>query len=381
MQRKDIKTLPADVFVFIDALSAPRLVEYWGAGPVRRRRAALPDGAMKGGGVRRRRAGRNRRRRQPASRWRRALPSVNTRSSSSRRATRTAETWLHENKYQIPSGAKDALAPYIREQMKFFVAKVNIDKVHKDEHGVVVLSPLRFGFDSDELRLPVRLGLLNANGKQDLIVYITLSREALRGGPLSHRRHSHATWRSPTRCARRSRRSTPELFDATLAHANGEAVVSSTRRRPHSVRSLPTPPLQPSDLARRPGADIAMQQNRPTAITDQRRATLPRQPSASWVLTRLHTRYDKATLSEDLIFREGQPMVGGRANWDGTSGDAGAQPSGENNFQGRYIIRHYWTGAVKCDQPGQFGLWGQPPDAASPPPTAARGVAPDGGAR
>jgi len=32
------------------------------------------------------------------------------------------------------------------------------------------------------------------------------------------------------------------------------------------------------------------------------------------VLTRLHTRYDKATLSEDLIFREASPMIGGRAN-------------------------------------------------------------------
>src|SRR5207302_5272229 len=79
------------------------------------------------------------------------------------------ETWLHLNHYTIPDGAKDALAPYVREQMKFFVAKINIDKVHRDANGVVLLSPLRFGFDSDELRLPVRLGLLNANGKQDLI--------------------------------------------------------------------------------------------------------------------------------------------------------------------------------------------------------------------
>ncbi len=44
-----------------------------------------------------------------------------------------------------------------------------------------------------------------------------------------------------------------------------------------------------------------------------------------WVLTRLHARYSKETLSEDLIFREAKPAMGGRANWNGTNGDEGAQ--------------------------------------------------------
>ena len=54
--------------------------------------------------------------------------------------------------------------------------------------------------------------------------------------------------------------------------------------------------------------------------------------------------------------------LGGRANWDGTLGDQGAQVSagGVNNFQGRYIIRHYWTGAVACKEP-RYGDWGGPP--------------------
>jgi hypothetical protein len=80
------------------------------------------------------------------------------------------------------------------------------------------------------------------------------------------------------------------------------------------------------------------------------------------VLTRLHTRYDKATLSEDLIFRTAKPVLGGRANWDGTIGDQGAQQQegGVNNFQGRYIIRHYWEGKVECQNP-QYGRWGGPP--------------------
>jgi len=35
-----------------------------------------------------------------------------------------------------------------------------------------MLSPLRFHYDSDAFSLPVRLGLLNSGGKQDLIVHI-----------------------------------------------------------------------------------------------------------------------------------------------------------------------------------------------------------------
>src|SRR4029077_2878930 len=60
------------------------------------------------------------------------------------------DTWLRSNKYTIPPGAGEALAPYVRDQMKFFVAKVDIEKVRRDPQGVVVLSPLRVQFESKE---------------------------------------------------------------------------------------------------------------------------------------------------------------------------------------------------------------------------------------
>ena len=96
----------------------------------------------------------------------------------------------------------------------------------------------------------------------------------------------------------------------------------------------------------------------------------------SWVLTRLHARYSKESLSEDLVFRQAKPVMGGRANWNGTNGDQGAQvmANAVNNFQGRYIIRHYWEGPVACKDP-RYDEWGGPPDGSYSGPRAAKGLA------
>ena len=39
---------------------------------------------------------------------------------------------------------------------------------------------------------------------------------------------------------------------------------------------------------------------------------------------------------------------------------AQVEKNGVNNFQGRYIIRHYWEGKVACTNP-HYGVWGGPP--------------------
>ena len=79
------------------------------------------------------------------------------------------ETWLQENGYKIPVGAHRALEPYIRQDMKFFVAKVNL-KEHQAT-GLSYLRPIQFAFESPKFMLPIRLGMINAQGPQDLIVY------------------------------------------------------------------------------------------------------------------------------------------------------------------------------------------------------------------
>jgi uncharacterized protein (TIGR03382 family) len=83
-----------------------------------------------------------------------------------------------------------------------------------------------------------------------------------------------------------------------------------------------------------------------------------------YTLTRLHARYGKDDMKEDLVFKEATPIVGGREFVvDQATGklEERSTPSDYNNFQGRYIIRHRWTGPIACDNP-QRGIWGGPPD-------------------
>jgi len=388
LKKEDVRTLPHDVFDKVEALSAPRLVEYWEQDPCwkpepvkykkggRVYESAMPPPAPGGGGG----YGVKIEAQFVVGEFQIVILSAKDSGG--------LERWLKDNKYKIPDGAAAALAPYIREQSKFFVAKVDVKKVKRDAHGIAVLSPLRFAFDSNELRLPVRLGLLNAAGDQDLLVYVL--------SPTS--RFEVANYKNvfiPTNLevADEVRKSYgafyAELFDQTLKQAGGKAVVTEYAWQTTSCDPCPVPPLQPSDLATlgEEGPPPAEDPQGGAPVPTKKKLAMPPGPGgffgdfSPWVLTRMHTRYSKATLSEDLLFREAKPAMGGRANWDGTPADQGATVGDNqtNNFQGRYIIRHYWTGPVKCSDP-IYNRWGGPPSSsgelgATPQPEAARDLA------
>src|SRR5439155_8795970 len=94
-----------------------------------------------------------------------------------------------------------------------------------------------------------------------------------------------------------------ELFDATLASRQGKAVVTEYAWQTSSCDPCPVPPLQASDLA-------TLGEDTMHAAPGQQQKPMPGGyygDFASWVLTRLHTRYSKESLSEDLIFREAKP--------------------------------------------------------------------------
>jgi len=80
------------------------------------------------------------------------------------------EQWLIDNGYKMPVGAKEVLDPYIKTNMKFFVCKVNLENYKSA--GAVPLKPLQISYNSPKFMLPIRLGMANANGPQDLIIYM-----------------------------------------------------------------------------------------------------------------------------------------------------------------------------------------------------------------
>jgi hypothetical protein len=391
LQKENVKTLPFDVFDRVDSLSAPRLVEYWEQDP-----CAPPEPPMAV-------ASKAMVEEEPAPVERKRDLGVKVEAKFvageyqililSATDSSGLETWLRREKYSIPEGAADALAPYIRDKSKFFVAKVDIKKVAHNAQGVLQLSPLRFNFDANELRLPVRLGLLNTGGKQDLIVYVIHPDSRFEVA-------NYANVFVPTNLevADGVRNNFPaffaELFDATVERMGRKVVVTEYAWQTTSCDPCPTPPLSMDDLATLgldvlegigappPGSAPSPPGSTKPGVAARERQRARPQPfygaPPSWVLTRLHTRYSKETLSEDLIFREAKPVIGGRANWNGTNGDAGAQVdgSGVNNFQGRYIIRHYWDKPVACQNP-RYDNWGGPPGNpfGAAQPTAAKGLA------
>ncbi|MDG2040027.1 MAG: DUF2330 domain-containing protein, partial [Ilumatobacter sp.] len=79
------------------------------------------------------------------------------------------QTWLHEEGYQIPTGATDVLASYIKQGMRFFVARVNLEE--QAALGYTYLRPLQIAYESPKFMLPIRLGTVNADGPQDLFVF------------------------------------------------------------------------------------------------------------------------------------------------------------------------------------------------------------------
>ncbi|MBL9014700.1 MAG: DUF2330 domain-containing protein [Myxococcales bacterium] len=256
------------------------------------------------------------------------------------------EDWLKINNYKIPAGAEPLLRPYIESGMKFFVAKVDPKKV-KMVDGRGVLSPLRFHYDSEEFSLPIRLGLANSSGKQDLIINIL---SASKRYETSNYKNVFIPTNFDVRPSVKTRFAEfyAALFDKTI-EANPGSVV--TEYAWTAVPSFKCDPCTDSDL------------NSPDLATLGADVTGGPMATGNFVLTRLHARYGKTDMKDDLRFKEGAPMTGGREQWSKQGLEYGAAPSSQNYFQARYAIRHWWTGSIKCKNPRR-GVWGGPPDGA-----------------
>jgi MYXO-CTERM domain-containing protein len=364
LKEADVKTLPREIFDRVDLLAAPRLVEYWEQDPCyveppaeyAAMPTAMPDSVDESSGVRAGDFG-------VTVEAQFAVGEYQIVILSAQEAT-GLDSWLRANKYTIPEGAGEALRPYVQAGMKFFVAKVDVSKVKFSDKGQAMLSPLRVHYDSETFNLPVRLGLLNSSGAQDLIVHIVArSRYELANYP-NVTIPTNLEVKDSVRDA--YGQFYVSLFDATLAH-NPKAVVTEYAWQANNCDPCPIDPLQAAELLTL-GADVLPSVGK---VDESQAWSLPGQ----FVLTRLHARYAKESLGEDLVFREAAGIVGGReVHGANDKLEQGPSPSAINNFQARYIIRHRWTGPVTCKDP-RYGRWGGPPNGGAPKPKAAQDLA------
>ncbi|MFT3771898.1 MAG: DUF2330 domain-containing protein [Minicystis sp.] len=350
LQKENVKTLPRDVFDRVDQLAAPRLVEYWEQDPCA---PPPPPIARQFGSAGLGRAGSGGRGLgvKVEAQFTVGEYDIVILSASD---SMGLDTWLRQNQYAIPAGAEAALKPYVAQGMKFFVAKVDPEKVaFKD--GMAMLSPLRFHYDAEAFSLPVRLGLLNSAGTQDLIVHV-LARDRYE---VTNKKNVTI----PTNLAvdEKARDQFPAmyaaLFDAT-AEQNPGAVITEYAWTATTCDPCPTDPLSAADFATL-GGDV-LPAAKPAPKNNPLLAT-PASGPYGYTLTRLHLRYRKEALADDLVFRTAPPITGGREVYKSAGKlEHGAETGGINSFQGRYIIRHPWTGPITCANPRR-GNWGGPP--------------------
>jgi hypothetical protein len=298
----------------LDAYSAPRLVEYFDGDPCALRapedRAAVTkQGAPAVSG---------------AFAQRKSLGVTVEASYSigeydivilSARQSQGLETWLIENGYRIPRGASRVLEGYLKQGMHFFVAKVNLER--QARLGFSFLRPIQIAYESPKFTLPIRLGMVNADGPQELYIF-ALSR-AGRVETTNYR-----TVKLPTGM---------ELPLFVKGQFGGfYKAMFGTEARKEDMRAVFTEyawdtswcdpcaanPLSREEL-RQLGVFWTGDSSSPSSGPEARQEVF---------LTRLHLRYDAAHFPEDLVFQA---------------------TSDRENFQGRYVIRHPWSGSGTCE--------------------------------
>ena len=230
-------------------------------------------------------------------------------------------TYLDENGYQVPEGASRILGSYIKQDMKFFVAKVNLDE--QAQTGNQFLRPIAVAFESPKFMLPIRLGTLNARGEQDLFVY-ALTRD----GQVETTNYRTQKIPSGQELPVYIKDEFPDFYKSmykTAAKREGghgvfmEYAWDMGWCDPCAADPLSREELQELGVFWLPNSNLQKPFPRGRRIAPQVQNVF---------VTRLHVRYDAKSFPEDLKFK--------------TTGN-------RKNFQGRYVLRHAFEGEMKCE--------------------------------
>jgi hypothetical protein len=223
------------------------------------------------------------------------------------------QTWLTANGYKIPAGAADVLGSYIKQGMHFFVAKVDLNRMQLD--GRHFIRPLQVRYQSKKFMLPIRLGTVNANGPQDLIL-MALTRNGRVETANYQTERVPSNLDVPLYIKDKFTDFYRATFDRAVAKSGGTSVFLEYAWNTGWCDPCSAPPPSPSDLLTFGAAQPSAPQQ-----------GIMRPMGSGVFLTRLHVRYDRNHFPEDLTLNE----------------------TGDNqNFQGRYVMHHLWAGQSKC---------------------------------
>ena len=223
-------------------------------------------------------------------------------------------TWLKDNDYKIPDGAEKVVDSYLKQDMRFFVAKVNLKE--QTSLGYSKLRPLQVAYESNKFMLPIRLGTLNAKGKQELYVYALTKTGRVETT-------NYRTVKLP------SGSEVPEFVQAEFGDFYRAMFTKETLKENERAVFLEyawdmawcdpcaADPMSADELRKLGVFWVDPQNGRGISS-----------PAQNVFVSRLHVSYDSEHFPEDLVFQE--------------TGD-------RQNFQGRYVIRHPWKGQSNCD--------------------------------
>lgn len=306
LERGQINVGDPAVIAHVDAFTSPRLVEYFDSDPCMVeyerddvRRAEVPSANTQGPG-----------RRNDLGVTVEAKYTVGEYDILilSAKESGGLETWLKQNGYKIPPGASEVLGSYIKQNMRFFVAKVNLKE--KAKAGFTYLRPLQIAFESPKFMLPIRLGTVNANGPQELFVFAITKQGRIETT-------NYRTVRLPTDI------NVPEYVKSEFADFYKSMFAEMVRKEDMRAVFLEhawdmswcdpcaADPLSPAELKK---LGVFW-------VKESEGGAVPA------FVTRLHVRYDRAHFPEDLVFQQ--------------TGD-------KANFQARYIMQHPFKGATSC---------------------------------
>jgi hypothetical protein len=222
--------------------------------------------------------------------------------------------WLTDNGYKIPTGTEAVLGSYIKQKMRFFVAKVNLGRMQV--LGNVYLRPLQVRYETSKFMLPLRLGTVNARGPQDLIIYALTKKGRVEAS-------NYRTVKLPTGM------DVPlyvkdefgpfykAMFDRSVEREDMRAIFVEYAWDMGWCDPCASKPLSNKELVELGARWIGDDQDRPYLSGI----------AAKPYVTRLHVRYDAAHFPEDLAF---------------------LQTHDRENFQGRYVLHHPWQGKISC---------------------------------